>query len=189
MGITRFAPILLFAAAILSPGSPAVARETAPLSVDQERCAAFAALAKAKFAKPDGVAADVALDFQDKRLDSCDWKALGVAFPRRFDPDWKPKGCLVWSEARDADGKIKPSCAEPEFQPFVRVDRAGIDVERTPIRCATSPVGWCSDAKYSARIEVVWAWASLYGGTELCELDRVDEQWVFRRCHANGPVF
>jgi hypothetical protein len=171
MRITRVLSVLLFAAS-MAPGSPA-----------------FAAFAKAKFAKPDGVATDVALDFQDERLGGCDWKALGVAFPKRYDPDWKPKGCLVWSEERGADGKPKPFCLEPEFQAFVRVDRAGIDVERTPIRCTTSPIGWCSDAKYSARIEVVWARASLYGGVELCELDRVDGAWVFRRCRANGPVF
>jgi len=188
MRITRL-PLVLLLAAIISPGPPALARETAPLSVDQERCVAFAAFAKAKFAKPDGVATDVALDFQDERLDSCDWKALGVAFPKRYDSDWKPKGCLVWSEERGADGKPKPFCLEPEFQAFVRVDRASIDVERTPIRCTTSPIGWCSEAKYSASIQVIWAYASLYGGTELCELDRVDGQWVFRRCRANGPVF
>lgn len=156
MRITRLLSVLLFAA-VTASGAPAFARQDAPLSVDQERCAAFAAFAKAKFAHPDGVAADVALDFQDKRLDSCDWKALGVAFPKRYDPDWKPKGCLVWSEERGADGKPKPFCLEPEFQAFFHVDRAGVDVERTPVRCASSPIGWCSDAKYSARIEVVWA--------------------------------
>lgn len=166
-----------------------MARQAAPFAFEEERCAAVAAFAKAKFAKPDGVVADWAMDFQDQRLESCDWQPHGVAFPKRYDPDWKPSRCVLESANVEANGKITPVCLEPEFQTFVRIDRAAIEVERTPRRCDTSPVGWCSDAVYSASIEVVWAGLSLYGGTEQCALDRVDERWVFKGCHTNGPVF
>jgi hypothetical protein len=187
MDLMRCLFALLFAA-IVSAGSPALAQQAAPLSIDQERCVAFAAFAKAKFAKPDGVVTDWAMDFQDHRLDSCDWKPLGVAFPKRYDPDWKPSRCLVESLKVEPSGKATPVCLEPEFQAFISIERAAIDIERTPRRCNNSPVGWCSDAKYSASIQVVWAALSLSGGTELCELDRVNDNWVFKGCHANGPV-
>jgi len=188
MGVMQLLPALLLAV-IVTSGAQAQARQSTPLSADQERCAAFAAFAKAKLAKPDGVVTDWAMDFQDQRLATCDWKTLGVTFLKRYDPDWKPSRCLLESANVEADGKITPVCLEPEFQAFVRIDRAAINVEHTPRRCDTSPVGWCSDASYLASMQVVWAALSLYGGTELCELNRINERWIFKGCRPNGPVF
>jgi hypothetical protein len=185
----RSITILAVTIAMLLAGRPVQARQASLLygaSANPEHCAIVAALAKSKFARPDGAVTEWAIEFNDLGLERCDWSAQGVAFPKRVHPGDKPTGCGMWADRPKADGKgVEPFCIEPIYPPSITIDRPQIQSDPVSRRC-DGPGGWCWDWNQTAIIRYLWVGAPLAGGDLYCDLKKESGRWRLIGCRPGG---